>query len=362
MKILCESSLFSSVNVDQGTKVIWCTIGLILRYRFGRNYWRKMMLQDQLTIALAQVAPVWLNREKTLEKVLSFTSDAADQQADLVVFGESLVPGYPFWVELTDGARFNSAVQKDIHAHYMQNAVTIERGDLDALKMLAQQRGIALYLGTIERPEDRAGHSLYCTLVYINTYGEIGSVHRKLMPTYEERLTWAPGDGHGLVTHKLGAFTVGGLNCWENWMPLPRAALQAQGEDLHVSVWPGHLRNTVDIARYMALEGRSYVVAVSGLMRKSDFPAHTPHVDLILENSPELLSNGGSCLAAPDGSWVIDPHENVGEETLKIGVIDHQKVRAERQNFDPAGHYSRPDVTRLVLNRQRQSVLETHPA
>lgn len=316
------------------------------------------MTQDHLTLALAQIAPVWLNRQKTLEKIVAYTADAADQGAQLVVFGESLLPGYPFWVELTDGARFNSAVQKDIHAHYMANAVNLTRGDLDVLCRLAKEKQISVYLGTIERPDDRGGHSLYCTLIYIDQTGTIQSVHRKLMPTYEERLTWSPGDGHGLVTHPLGAFTVGGLNCWENWMPLPRVALHAQGEDLHISVWPGHLRNTVDIARFMALEGRSYVVAVSGLMRKSDFPADTPHLDLILENSPDMLSDGGSCLAGPDGEWLIDPHDNVGEETLKLATIDHQKVRAERQNLDISGHYSRPDVTRLVLNRERQSVVD----
>lgn len=316
------------------------------------------MTQDHLTLALAQIAPVWLNRQKTLEKIVAYTADAADQGAQLVVFGESLLPGYPFWVELTDGARFNSAVQKDIHAHYMANAVNLSRGDLDVLCRLAKEKQISVYLGTIERPDDRGGHSLYCTLIYIDQTGTIQSTHRKLMPTYEERLTWSPGDGHGLVTHPLGAFTVGGLNCWENWMPLPRVALHAQGEDLHISVWPGHLRNTVDIARFMALEGRSYVVAVSGLMRKSDFPADTPHLDLILENSPDMLSDGGSCLAGPDGEWLIDPHDNVGEETLKLATIDHQKVRAERQNLDISGHYSRPDVTRLVLNRERQSVVD----
>lgn len=317
-----------------------------------------MKKHDHLTIGLAQLAPVWLNREKTLEKVLAFSADAAAKGAQLVVFGESLIPGYPFWVELTDGARFNSAVQKDIHAHYMANGVNIERGDLEPLCQLAKQKQIAIYCGTIERPSDRGGHSLYCTLVYIGQDGIIHSIHRKLMPTYEERLTWSPGDGHGLVTHQLGAFTVGGLNCWENWMPLPRAALQAQGEDLHISVWPGQLRNTQDITRYMALEGRSYVAAVSGLMRKRDIPADTPHAELISANAPDILANGGSCLAGPDGEWVIDPHENVGEETLKVATIDHQKVRAERQNFDPAGHYSRPDVTRLVLNRTRQSVID----
>lgn len=312
-------------------------------------------MADELTIALAQMAPVWLNRDATLQKILHYVSRAADQNADLVAFGEALLPGYPFWLEPTGGAVFNSDVQKEIHAHYMQNAVQIEAGHLGLLKKLCADREIAVYLGCIERPLDRGGHSLYATLVYIDKAGEICSVHRKLMPTYEERLTWSPGDGHGLKTHPLGAFTVGGLNCWENWMPLPRAALYAQGEDLHVAVWPGAARNTIDITRFVALESRSFVVSVSGLMRASDFPAETPHVDKILANCSETLANGGSCLAAPDGSWVIEPFAD--EEGLRVATIAHKIVRRERQNFDPVGHYSRPDVTQLVLNRERQSTL-----
>lgn len=312
-------------------------------------------MTEELTIALAQLAPVWLNRDATLQKILDYVSQAADQNADLVAFGEALLPGYPFWLDLTGGAAFNSDVQKEIHAHYMQNAVQIEAGHLDSLKKLCADRKISVYLGCIERPQDRGGHSLYATLVYIDKTGEICSVHRKLMPTYEERLTWSPGDGHGLKTHPLGAFTVGGLNCWENWMPLPRAALYAQGEDLHVAVWPGAVRNTIDITRFVALESRSYVVSVSGLMRASDFPEGTPHLDKIHANCPETLANGGSCLAAPDGTWVIEPFAD--EEGIRVATIDHKVVRRERQNFDPAGHYSRPDVTQLVLNRERQSTL-----
>ena len=104
-----------------------------------------------------------------------------------------------------------------------------------------------MILGCIERPLDRGGHSLYCSLVYVSPQGDIASVHRKLMPTYEERLTWSPGDGHRLPVHTLGVFTVGGLNCWEKWMSLARTALYAQGEDLHVAIWPGGLHNTQDI-------------------------------------------------------------------------------------------------------------------
>ena len=154
----------------------------------------------------------------------------------------------------------------------------------------------------------------------------------------------------------VGPFLVGGLNCWENWMPLPRAALYAQGEDLHVAIWPGSVRNTEDLTPVLAKEGRSYVVSVSGLMRKSDIPLETPQRDAILSGGEEIFADGGSCIAGPDGAWVIPPI--VGEEKLEVATLDQRRVREERQNFDPAGHYSRPDVTRLIVNRRRQTTAE----
>ncbi len=310
---------------------------------------------DQLTVGLAQIAPIWLDREKTSLKIAEYVGKAAEQKCRIVVFGEALLPGYPFWIERTEGARFNSPVQKEIHAHYLEQAVQIEAGHLDPICSAAEKNSISVVAGCVERPMDRGGHSLYCSLVYIDETGSIRSVHRKLMPTYEERLTWSPGDGHGLQVHKLGPFTVGGLNCWENWMPLPRAALYAQGEDLHIAIWPGSVRNTSDITRFIAQESRSYVISVCGLMRGTDFPEETLHLDAILGNSSEYLANGGSCLAGPDGEWIVEPVIN--EETLLTATINHARVREERQNFDPAGHYARPDVTQLVLNRQRQSTL-----
>jgi len=311
--------------------------------------------KDSLTIGLAQIAPVWLNREKTLEKILEQVQAAADSDCQLVAFGEALLPGYPFWIERTDGAEFNSPVQKEIHAHYLDQAVQVEAGHLETLCEAAKERQIAVVTGIIERPADRGGHSVYASLVYIDAEGAIQSVHRKLMPTYEERLTWSPGDGHGLRVHKLGAFTIGGLNCWENWMPLPRAALYGQGEDLHIAIWPGGIHNTQDITRFIAMESRSYVVSVSGLMRKSDFPADTPHLSAILEQGSDMLANGGSCIASPDGKWIVEPIAD--EEKLIVATIDHKRVREERQNFDPAGHYSRPDITQLIVNRERQSTV-----
>ena len=312
------------------------------------------MSADQIKVGLAQIAPVAFNRDATLEKVAARVEEAGRDDCDLVVFGEALVPGYPFWLERSDAARFNDEKQKKLYSLYLDQGVVVERGDLEGICTLARAHKTAVYLGVMERAADRSGHSLYCSLVYIDRNGQIGSVHRKLQPTYEERLAWAPGDGHGLRTHQLDAFTVGGLNCWENWMPLSRAALYAQGEDLHVSVWPGQYRNTEDLTRFLAKEGRSYVIAVSGLMRPSDFPKDTPSLEEILEGAPEFLANGGSCLAAPDGSCVIEPI--VEQECLATAVIDHARVREERQNFDPAGHYSRPDVTQLIVNRERQAL------
>ncbi len=312
--------------------------------------------QDKLKVGLAQMAPVWLDRENTLNKVCTFLEKAADQDCELVVFGEALVPGYPFWVERTEGAKFNSQLQKEIYAHYLEQGVQIESGHLDKVCVLAKEKKMTLVLGTVERAADRGGHSMYCTLVYINHEGVITHRHRKLMPTYDERLVWSIGDGHGLQVQKLKNFTCGALNCWENWMPLSRAALYGQGEDIHVAIWPGSIRNTEDITRFIAKESRSFCISVSSLMRKSDIPGYIPHADLIRENSEEIMADGGSCIAGPDANWIIEPQVN--KEGIFVAEIDYARVREERHNFDPAGHYSRPDVTQLIINRDRNSIIK----
>jgi nitrilase len=313
--------------------------------------------ENSLTIGAAQIAPVWLDRERTLAKVVRWITRAADRGCGLVAFGEALVPGYPWWIEHTNGARFNSPMQKALHAHYLDQAVDIDAGHLDGVRAIAKKRKIAVALGTIERPRDRGGHSAYCSLVFIDQKGAIGSVHRKLMPTYEERLSWAPGDGHGLRTHPLGRFSVGMLNCWENWMPLARAALYAQGEDLHVASWPGSDFNTRDVTRFAAREGRSYVVAASSLMRRRDIPDSVPYAAAIRRAVPAVMGNGGSCIAGPDGEWIVPPV--VGKETLVVRPIDYRRVLEERQSFDAAGHYGRPDVTQLTVDRRRQTTVRT---
>ena len=315
-----------------------------------------MPTSHSLSVALVQMAPVFLDREATLAKVVPRIEEAARRGCRLAVFGEALVPGYPVWISRTDGARFDAADQKELHALYLQQAVQPEAGHLDGVREAARAGNIAVILGTIERAVDRGGHSVYCSRIYIEPDGSIGSVHRKLMPTYEERLAWAHGDGAGLVVHSLGPFTVGCLNCWENWMPLARTALYAAGEDLHVALWPGGDYNTRDITRFIARENRSYVLSVSGLLREQDVPAGVPHRDRIVPTAGETLLNGGSAVAGPDGKWILEPVTN--REELLVVELDHTRVFQERQNFDPSGHYARPDVFRLTVDRTRQRAVE----
>ncbi|RFB05238.1 carbon-nitrogen hydrolase family protein [Parvularcula marina] len=310
--------------------------------------------KGRLTVALAQIAPVWLDRDATLEKVAACAGQAASEGAQLVCFGESLVPGYPFWVERTDGAQFESDVQKEWYAHYLDHGVEIESGHLEPLCAMARDAKMAVYLGVMERAADRGGHTLYASLVYIGEDGEIKSVHRKLMPTYEERLVWGAGDGNGLRVHKLGAFTAGGLNCWENWLPLARASLYAQGEDLHVAVWPGGLHNTEQLTPMIAREGRGYALSVSGLMSGADVPQlNLPDIGKL--NDAGQLANGASCIADPDGNWVIPPV--LDKEALLVADLDHAHVRRAHLTLDVVGHYSRPDVFDLHVNRRRQSTV-----
>lgn len=313
------------------------------------------MSYGELTVALAQISPVWLDRDATVAKVAEWIDKAAEKGAGLVAFGETLVPGYPHWLSHTGGAEFNSTIQKELHAHYLDQAVNPDNGHLDVLCARAKHHGIHVMVGCYERPTDRGGHTGYASLVSIDCSGEVRNIHRKVMPTYEERLSWGTGDGHGLQVLPVGPFTVGGLNCWENWIPLLRSCLQSQGENLHVAVWPGSPGLTSDITRFSALEGRSFVLSVSGVLTRDSIPESVPHRDLIMESVPEVLAAGGSCIASPTGEWVIEPVD--GTEQLLVADLLLDTVYQERQNFDPAGHYSRPDIVRLTVNRERQSLL-----
>jgi len=308
-----------------------------------------------MNVAIAQISPVVLDRLATTERVIDSIRAAADRGASLVAFGETLLPAYPFWLCRTDAARFEAEDQKRIQSLYLEQSVCIERGDLDTICDAARECGIWVVVGVAERPLDRGGATVYCSCVTIDDTGRIASVHRKLMPTHEERLAWGVGDGAGLKVHDLGEFRMGSLNCWENWMPLARASLYAQGETLHVAIWPGCLRLTQDITRFIARESRSYVISASALIRESDVPEAIPDRGRMVDPG-ETIYDGASCIAAPDGSWLVDPV--VGREELIVATLDPEMVRRERLSFDPSGHYSRPDVLRLKVKRRRQRPVE----
>lgn len=304
-----------------------------------------------LHVACAQIAPVFLDRAQTTEKIIAAIRAARGKNCDLVAFGETLLPAYPFWLCRTDGARFEAPDQKELHAHYLEQAVCIADGDLQPICAAARDAKIFVVLGIAERD----GHTVYCTRVCIDADGAILSTHRKLMPTYEERLAWGIGDAAGLVTHRVGPFTLSALNCWENWIPLARAALYEQGTNLHVMLWPGCLRLTHDITRYVAKEARAFVLSASAIIRPADVPPAVPSRARMLSGlaNDECIYDGGSCIAGPDGEWIVEPQ--VGSETMITAELDLRRVYEERQSFDPAGHYSRPDALELIVHRKRRS-------
>ncbi len=295
-----------------------------------------------IRVAGIQIAPVFLDAQATWEKLRNNIEEAASKGADLVTWGETLLPGYPAWLSPSGGAKFNNEDQKAAYATYWREALDLHESVLiGEMKTLAVEHNVMLMGGIAER----SGGSIYCTLLTIGADGVIRGRHRKVKPTYEERLVWADGDALGLKTYQLKDTKVGGLNCWENWLPLARASLHLQGEILHVAVWPGSERNTKDITRFIALEGRSWVVSVSGLLRPTDF-SHLKEEEFpmknIMESQNETLMNGGSVIVNPRGETVAGPL--IDEEGIIYADIDPFLAIQERQNLDISGHYSRFDI------------------
>ncbi|MDF5757491.1 carbon-nitrogen hydrolase family protein [Spongiactinospora sp. TRM90649] len=300
-----------------------------------------------MRIAAAQVRSAWLDPAAGTEKVLDYLRRAAGQNIDLVAFPETFLSGYPYWLSVTGGAAFDDPRQKTAYSYYLDAAVELDGPQLRTITEAVRDLKVFTYLGVSER----AGGTVYCTLVAISPEHGIAGAHRKLMPTYEERLVWGAGDGHGLRTHDVGGVRVSGLNCWENWMPLARQSLYAQGTQVHVSVWPGSTKLTTDITRFIAREGRVYSLAAGAIISYDDVPTGFPFKEELAAHTSGY--DGGSAIAGPDGRWIAEPVS--GEERLVVADIDLATLRGERQNFDPAGHYNRPDVFHLDVDRRRQA-------
>ncbi|KKM15929.1 hypothetical protein LCGC14_1691100 [marine sediment metagenome] len=291
-----------------------------------------------IRVAGIQIASVFLDAQKTWEKLEGYIRNAKSNGAELVTWGETLIPCYPTWIWLEVSPRD----QKKIYGKYWSECLKLDESEIiENMKALSKELGIMMMGGIAEK----YGGSIYCTLLTINQKGEILGRHRKIKPTYRERLVWADGDGLGLKTYALNDIKIGGLNCWENWLPLARAKLHLQEEILHVAVWPGGLSNTQDITRFIALEGRSWVISVSGMFRPSDIS----HLDKdefpikdMMESRNDYWQNGGTMIVDPRGKVVAGPL--IDEEGIIYADIDPIVAIEERHNFDISGHYSRFDI------------------
>ncbi len=303
---------------------------------------------DKLKIAAIQISPVFLDKNKTWEKLKQFLTDAVNNGAELIVWGETLIPGYPQWLSVSGGANFNNPEQKKAYYKYWSEALPLDDPIITDMKKFSKEHNVMLMGGILERD----GSSVYCTLITIAN-GKLLGRHRKIKPTYEERLVWADGDAKGIKVYDTKIGKIGGLNCWENWLPLARAALHMMGEYIHVAVWPGSYRNTKDITKFIALEGRSWVVSVSGMLSKNDLLHLSEEEFPVLKKvitSDSYWNNGGSMIVNPRGEVVAGPL--IDEEGILYAEMDIQTIIEERQNLDISGHYSRSDIFKLIINKE----------
>jgi nitrilase len=302
-------------------------------------------------VAAVQATPVFLDRDATTAKACDLIGDAATAGAQLVVFPEAFIPTYPDWMwrrrPWDDG-------DADWFARLFDQAVSVPSNVTDQIGEAARASGCYVIMGLNER--DPHGSTLYNTLVYFAPDGSVLGKHRKLMPTGGERLVWGSGDASGLRVYETPLGRIGGLICWENYMPLARAALYGMGIQIYAAPTWDNSEEWVPTLRHIAKEGGCHVIGVSPFLRGSDVPASIPGRDEIYGQTDDWLSRGNTTIVAAGGRIVAGPL--TGEEGILHAELDSSELTRQKRMFDVAGHYARSDVFRLTVDRRPRSAVD----
>jgi nitrilase len=312
-------------------------------------------------VAIVQSEPA-PGLDEGLQRTEALVREAARSGATFVVFRETWLPGYPAWLDVCrDVALWDHEPVKAVYGRYANGSVDVAGESGAFLRHVAARHGVTLVVGVSERVSSGPGRgTLYNTLLTIDADGQLLNHHRKLVPTYTERMVWGNGDADGLKAVDTRFARVGGMVCWEHWMPLARQALHDSGEDLHVAVWPTvHERHQI-ASRHYAFEGRCFVLAAGSVMRASALPSELEVDPTRLPPGSPFVLRGGSAIIGPDGEYVVAPLWD--RPGILVAELDLERVRRESMTLDVAGHYSRPDCLSLTVTRtSRRTAADVAP-
>ncbi len=306
------------------------------------------MTSQSVRAAVVQRPPVLLDREATLKTAVEAVSEVADAGAGLVVFPETYLPGYPAWIwSLRPGDDY--ALTQDIHAVLLANSVDLSTDDLAPLQEAAAERGVVVVCGINEREGSFSRSTIYNTLITIGADGSILNRHRKLMPTNPERMVWGQGDASGLRVIDTPFGRLGSLICWENYMPLARYTLYAEGVQIYIaSTWDSG-ENWINSMRHIASEGRCWVISSGCALANADIPQTFPSRQTVFGDQDAWINPGDSMVVAPTGQIVAGPLH--AEHGILYADIDAKQASNQHRTLDVAGHYGRPDIFTLTVDR-----------
>src|SRR5215216_6145589 len=294
--------------------------------------------------AIVQAASIGFDREQTLEKAADLTADAARRGAQLVVFPEAFVSGYPRGSTFGTVVGARTAEGREEYRRYWASAVDVPGPAVDSLSAIARENSVYLVIGVIERE----GGTLYCTVLFFDPTGHYLGKHRKLMPTAAERLVWGYGDGSTLPVFATGIGKLGAVICWENYMPLLRTAMYGKGIQLYCAPTADGRDSWLATVRHIACEGRCFVLSCNQFTRRRDYPLD---FETAFPDDPEaVMSRGGSCIVDPLGEVLAGP--DYEGETILVADLDLDEIPRAHLDFDAVGHYARPDVFRLEVNER----------